>query len=605
MDAVGRGTELGGRYRLTEQQPSDPSGPGPTPTQGRTEHADWRALDVRLNREVLVRVVRGPAAEDVLDAGRRAAVVDDPRLQRVLDVGTHQPGGGAPLIYVVVEWVAGATLSRLVDPTPQLPPARVRAVVGEIATALARAAEVGVHHGALRPSVVLRTDDGQVKLAGLAVDAATRGVPVVTSATGPGRGTPSGPSDAESADALGLVALLYAGLTGRWPLPEVAGWASGLQPAPAVQGFAVPPDDLVGGVPNDLDTLCSVVFGPHDDGPRTPAEVVEQLRPWVSLQEPPPGPARTHARPAAAGSASGPAPTAPATTAPATGATRPKRTFPLRRAAVDSPAATASVPSSTTPAATPAVLTTAAPVAEHPLAPLAHGDDPDAPATAGRGFDRHLYQEVQSDEDSRSRLVLVVVAVVVVLGLAFALNSLRGITDIGGGAADTPSAAETTTPPPAEAEAPAPEQPAAGAVPVVVGIRSLDPEGDDGTENDDSAPRAIDRDPATFWNSSSYANAAFGGLKEGVGLVLPLSAPTLVSGATVSVNGTGGSVELRAAPTQSLDDSTVLASGVPVDGVVELAAQQPVEAANVVLWFTELPEVSGEYRLEVGEVQLR
>ena len=63
--------------------------------------------------------------------------------------------------------------------------------------------------------------------------------------------------------------------------------------------------------------------------------------------------------------------------------------------------------------------------------------------------------------------------------------------------------------------------------------------------------------------------------------------------------------ELRAAPGLSLDDSTVLASGTPQDGVLELEVAEPVETGNVLLWFTQLPEVSGEYRIEVGQVQLR
>lgn len=649
MDGVGRGTELAGRYRLVEplHGGDDPQGTRRGGDRELGEHADWHALDRTLGRDVVVRVVRGPAAEDVLDAGRRAAVVEDPRLQRVLDVGTHLPGDGAePLAFVVFEAVHGVSLSQLIERSSQLPAARVRAIVGEAAAALARAAQSGVHHGALRPGVVLRTRDGEIKITGLAVDAVTSGGLTsgsVTSGAGsagsgdgggrrgddtvplpvvdddmrppaPRRPTPTGVSAADQDDAVGLVALLYAGLTGRWPLPEVPGSPTGLQPAPVVEGFPVPPDDLVGGVPNDLDTLCAVVLGPHDDGPRTPAEVVQQLRPWGPVEEP---------------SAAQEAPRATVARTATPSAARAPGRISLRLPFAAGAGATA-VPQPV-PASQPAAATTTggghaggrgdargeqsdaygddADEADDADDDRAYDDraygDRDPFAGLGRDQDDAVGERRDEDEESRSRLALLVVAVVVVLGLAFALNSLRGI----GGDDEAPPAADpapTQSAPAAEPEAPpAEEEPPAQDLPVIAGIRTLDPEGDDGTENDDSAPRAIDDDPASTWNSSTYASSDFGGLKDGVGLAIPLGAPAVVSGATITMNGEGGVVELRAAPGLTLDDSTVLASGSPADGVVDLSVAEPVETGNVILWFTELPEVSGEFRIEVGQVQLR
>src|SRR5690606_32210440 len=36
-------------------------------------------------------------------------------------------------------------------------------------------------------------------------------------------------------------------------------------------------------VPNDLDTLCAVTLGPHDDGPHSPGELVRELEPWGAV----------------------------------------------------------------------------------------------------------------------------------------------------------------------------------------------------------------------------------------------------------------------------------------------------------------------------------
>src|SRR5690606_16082840 len=59
-----------------------------------------------------------------------------------------------------------------------------------------------------------------------------------------------------------------------------SGDALALPAAPVVDGATVPPGELVPSVPNDLDTLCAVTFGPHEDGPHSPAELAADLEPW-------------------------------------------------------------------------------------------------------------------------------------------------------------------------------------------------------------------------------------------------------------------------------------------------------------------------------------
>jgi murein biosynthesis integral membrane protein MurJ len=256
-ETVGRGTVLAGRYRVLDALPYDlPGG------------SAWQATDQILDRPVRVRVVDSRSVAQALDAARRAALVVDPRLVRVLDVGSQGSSG-----YVVYEDVAGPSLVELAARAP-LTPEQARAVIGEAATALEAARRRGVHHLALRPSALHVNTDGRVQVSGLALDAAQAGV---------------GDGDARTtsrADAVGLVRLLYAALTGTWPadprLPDLAG--SSLPPAPVMDGVPVPPADLVPGVPNDLDTLCTVTLGPHEDGPHTPGEVVRELEPWGSIR---------------------------------------------------------------------------------------------------------------------------------------------------------------------------------------------------------------------------------------------------------------------------------------------------------------------------------
>lgn len=250
---IGRGTLVAGRYRLEHPDRSDLPG------------VDlWTGRDQILDRPVRVSLLLEGRITQAQDAARRAALVSDPRLLRVLDVGEH-----AGVAYVVSELPRGRDLLDLTSHGP-LPPDQARAIVGEAAVALEVARRRGVHHLALRPSCVHVTDDGAVLVSGLGMDGELAGL---------------GLGDARSttrADTVALVALLYLALTGRWPAPT-GGDTGDVPPAPVVAGSPVPPADLLPGVPNDLDTLCTVTLGPHDDGPHSPAELVRELEPWAEV----------------------------------------------------------------------------------------------------------------------------------------------------------------------------------------------------------------------------------------------------------------------------------------------------------------------------------
>lgn len=260
-DVVGQGTLLAGRYRLLQPIASDLAGA-----------TAWDANDRILDRAVRVALLLEGNVPQALDAARRAALVTDRRVVRVLDVGEDEA-----VAYMVTEPVSGPSLAQLVARGP-LPADQARAIVGEAASALEAARRRGVHHLALRPSVLHLTPDDGVLLTGLAVDGALLG---------------RGLGDARSttrADTVGLVALLYAALTGRWPGATFdADQADGtnvarLPAAPLLEDGPVAPSDLVAGVPNDLDTLCAVTLGRHDDGPHSPAELILELEPWGDIR---------------------------------------------------------------------------------------------------------------------------------------------------------------------------------------------------------------------------------------------------------------------------------------------------------------------------------
>ncbi|WP_152188941.1 murein biosynthesis integral membrane protein MurJ [Georgenia satyanarayanai] len=248
------GTLLSGRYLLDHEL---------TPVLPAT--ALWHGRDEILEREVRALVLPSTtgASAETLDAARRAALVDDPRLERVLDVGAHE--GHA---FVVTDVAGGPSLAELATSGP-MAPEQARAVVGEVASALEAARRHGVHHLVLLPSAVHVTADGQVRLGGLGVAAAYLGVD-------------HDPLAAARVDTLGLVRLLYLALTGTWPEPDDGPeLARQVPPAATVGGVLVAPRSLRDDVPADLDALCTRTFG--GEGPRTPSELIRELAPWRDI----------------------------------------------------------------------------------------------------------------------------------------------------------------------------------------------------------------------------------------------------------------------------------------------------------------------------------
>ena len=229
--AVAPGHRLVDRYRLDEAL-----GEG-------AGTSVWRAHDEVLDRLVGVRLLSGERSAATLEAARAAARFADPRFLRVLDA--NEVDG---LTYVVTEWVAASTLTALVADEPMRPD-EAHHVAREVTEAVRAAHAAGLAHLCLVPDSVLRTTHGQIKVAGLAVDAAALG------------GTAPDPATAAARDTRDCAAVLYAALTGRWPEPERASTAVGLPPAPLENGRLCRPRQVRPHIPADLDRIAARGLG--------------------------------------------------------------------------------------------------------------------------------------------------------------------------------------------------------------------------------------------------------------------------------------------------------------------------------------------------------
>ncbi len=202
----------------------------------------WRAVDQRLRRPVAVRFMPldNVLAVPLREAVSRASLVTDRRAVPVLDIVADDHAGH---LVVVTEWVIGTPLSehlvaRQGDP---LPPRDAAAVALEVARFLAAAEAEGIAHAHVRPSAVMISDTAEVRVRGLGVDRVLYGV------------VPE--LDPELADVHGAGAVLYAGLTGRWPTIDGEDRLPGV---PSLDRGRIPwPSRVVADVPPALDEIAA------------------------------------------------------------------------------------------------------------------------------------------------------------------------------------------------------------------------------------------------------------------------------------------------------------------------------------------------------------
>ncbi len=355
---VGPGTVLGGRYTVHKR------------LEQLRDTERWTADDGTLGRSVaLLTVAMGdPRTPALLDAARRAASVTQSTFVRILDVGTD-----GDVAFVVEEDLAEARALGELARDGGLPADEVRRITGEVAAALESARQRGMHHLDLTPDDVLRTPEGEVRLRGLEVASARAGEEATDA------------EDAARKDAVGVVALTYAGLTGLWPLGT---GGSGLDPAPRVLGGVAAPSEIASGVPRDLDALCRLTLN-DDQGPTSPGDYARQVAPWSSRQvigrpvTRMTAPSRSAAPSSTAPPPAPPAPPAPS--APGAPATPPTES-------------TAPPPPPAVPPPGPPVAPVSPPAPETPAPDAGDGPRADEPVVAAPDEDRSAAGEQYEEE---------------------------------------------------------------------------------------------------------------------------------------------------------------------------------------------------------------
>lgn len=224
----------------------------------------WLAVDEILAKEVRVLTFTGERARvaAALDSARRRAVLNDPyfpRIYRVLEEGEHG--------VVIADILEGPLVTDLIT-SRSLTPGEVRAIVGEAALGLEQAHRQGVQHLALSPgSIALRHTS--VQILGLGIDAALTRSTVKSTELGARQ------------DTIALAQILLAGLCGAWVGDPSR--SSGLPLASQTISSAEQLHELAPDAPIDLLRLIHLTISPFGEGPHTPSEFAESLRPWAEV----------------------------------------------------------------------------------------------------------------------------------------------------------------------------------------------------------------------------------------------------------------------------------------------------------------------------------
>src|SRR3954451_18098253 len=122
------------------------------------------------------------------------------------------------------------------------------------------------------------------------------------------------------------------------------------------------------------------------------------------------------------------------------------------------------------------------------------------------------------------------------------------------------------------------------------GAGAFDPFGGDG-EHDADAPKATDRDSATYWTTESY-NSSFAAIgKPGVGLVLDAGHPVKLQQLGIVTDTPGYRAVIRAGDSRSSFPNTISASKV-VGGRTRFDITGDGEYRYFLVWITALPESS-------------
>jgi beta-lactam-binding protein with PASTA domain/predicted Ser/Thr protein kinase len=223
------------------------------------------ARDVRLHRDVAVKVLRADLARDpsfylrFRREAQNAAALNHPAIVAVYDTGEADTAAG-PLPYIVMEYVNGVTLRDIVHTDGPMTPTRAIEVIADACQALNFSHQHGIIHRDVKPANIMISTTNAVKVMdfGIARALSDSGNSVTQTAAVIGTAQYLSPEQARGdtvdarSDVYSLGCVLYEMLTGEPPFVGDSPVAVAYQ---HVREDPVPPSRRYEGISPDLDAV--------------------------------------------------------------------------------------------------------------------------------------------------------------------------------------------------------------------------------------------------------------------------------------------------------------------------------------------------------------
>ena len=233
------------------------------------------ARDVRLHRDVAVKVLRADLARDpsfylrFRREAQNAAALNHPAIVAVYDTGEAETPSG-PLPYIVMEYVDGVTLRDIIHNDGPMPPRRALEVIADACQALNFSHQHGIVHRDVKPANIMISNAGAVKVMdfGIARALADGGNSVTQTAAVIGTAQYLSPEQARGeqvdarSDVYSLGCVLYELLTGEPPFVGDSPVAVAYQ---HVREDPVPPSHKHGGISAELDAVVLKALAKNPD----------------------------------------------------------------------------------------------------------------------------------------------------------------------------------------------------------------------------------------------------------------------------------------------------------------------------------------------------